>query len=186
VNQIGVNNAINRTFSNTMRHILRHDPDVILVGEIRDRETAQMAFEAALTGHMVLSTLHTNDVPSTFTRLLDIGVEPFLINATIECVTAQRLFRKVCPVCRNEPELRHDCEHCLGIGYRDRTAIMEHAIPTHELKRAVRDQADDLAIREILEAGGYRSMRRIAMDLADAGVTDLAEVIRVLGPEDHR
>ena len=185
VNQVGVNNAVNRTFSNTMRHILRHDPDVILVGEIRDRETAQMAFEAALTGHMVLSTLHTNDVPSTYTRLLDIGVEPFLINATVECVTAQRLFRTICPDCRNEPQARQNCKTCLGTGYRGRTAIMEHALTTHAVKRAIRDQADDLRISEVLRESGFRSMREIAMTLVERGVTDEAEVVRVLGPAPH-
>jgi len=185
VNQVGVNNQVNRTFSNTMRHILRHDPDVILVGEIRDRETAQMAFEAALTGHMVLSTLHTNDVPSTYTRLLDIGVEPFLINATVECVTAQRLFRKLCQTCENDPARRSACDTCLGVGYRGRTAIMEHAVTTPAVKLAVRDQADDLRIARVLEEAGFRSMRTIAMNLAATGVTDEAEVVRVLGPAPH-
>lgn len=166
VNQIPVNPAINLSFSNTLRHILRHDPDVILVGEIRDRETAQMAFQAALTGHMVLSTLHTNDVPSSFVRLIDMGVEPYLVNAAVEGVSAQRLLRKV------DPQRG---------GYRGRVAVMEFSGVTPAIKKHVLAGADERAIREAMLAEGFVSMDQAAKRLVEQGVTDEAEVARVLG-----
>ncbi len=166
VNQIPVNPAINLSFSNTLRHILRHDPDVILVGEIRDRETAQMAFQAALTGHMVLSTLHTNDVPSSFVRLIDMGVEPYLVNAAVEGVSAQRLLRKV------DPQRG---------GYRGRVAVMEFSGVTPAIKKQVLAGADERAIREAMLADGFVTMERAARRLVEQGVTDEAEVARVLG-----
>ena len=127
ITQIQANPAIGLNFSNTLRHILRHDPDVILIGEIRDAETAEIAFQSALTGHLVLSTLHTNDVPSTFVRLVDMGIEPYLVNAAVEGITAQRLVRLLCPDCRNQPPTRNGCETCTGLGYKGRTAVMEYA-----------------------------------------------------------
>lgn len=168
VNQIQVNPAINLTFGNTLRHVLRHDPDVILVGEIRDTETAQMAFQAALTGHMVLSTLHTNDVPSSFVRLVDMGVEPYLVNAAVEGVSAQRLLRK-----RNAD----------GSGYRGRIAVMEFSGMTPGIKRCMVEGADGRSIREAMMADGFVPMEVAAEDLVARGVTDRAEVVRVLGDE---
>jgi len=185
VNQVGVNTAVGRSFSNTLRHILRHDPDVILVGEIRDHETAEMAFQAALTGHMVLTTLHTNDVPSSYTRLLDIGVEPFLVNTAVECATAQRLVRRLCPACGNEPSERSGCETCLGLGYRGRVAVMEYALTTPELKAAIREHADERRIAGVLAGSGFRSIREQARELVAAGVTDEAELVRALGPAEE-
>lgn len=182
VNQIQVNPAIGLTFGNTLRHILRHDPDTILIGEIRDKETAQMAFQSALTGHMVLSTLHTNSAPGAFVRLIDMGVEPYLVNAAVEGVTAQRLLRKRCPDCGNEPAKREKCEPCRGLGYRGRIAVMEHAGLSAPVKRAItRDDADERIVREALDATGFEPMRAVADRLVRAGVTDEAEVIRVLG-----
>jgi len=166
VNQIQVNPAINLSFSNTLRHVLRHDPDVILVGEIRDTETAQMAFQAALTGHMVLSTLHTNDVPSSFVRLVDMGVEPYLVNAAVEGVTAQRLLRKV------------DAKNG---GYRGRVAVMEYSGMTTAIKKRLIDGADERGLRECMLADGFVPMEVAARGLVERGVTDEAEVARVLG-----
>ncbi|PKP71544.1 MAG: type II secretion system protein GspE [Alphaproteobacteria bacterium HGW-Alphaproteobacteria-5] len=159
VNQIQVNPAINLTFGNTLRHILRHDPDVILIGEIRDKETAEIAFQASLTGHMVLSTLHTNDVPGTFVRLVDMGVEPYLVNAAIEGVSAQRLLRRLCAVCRNEGPRRESCKACGGLGYRGRVAVMEFARMSAGVKRCMLAGADEAPIREALLREGYLPLR---------------------------
>ncbi len=181
VNQIQVNNAINLSFSNTLRHILRHDPDVVLIGEIRDKETAEIAFQASLTGHMVLSTLHTNDVPGTFVRLVDMGVEPYLVNAAVEGVSAQRLVRRFCPACSNDAASRESCKTCGGLGYRGRVAIMECSGLTAEVKRYMLQGAEEHRIRESLLRSGFLPLRADAQRLIDAGVTDEAEVVRVLG-----
>ncbi|RMH25351.1 MAG: type II/IV secretion system protein [Planctomycetota bacterium] len=185
VNQIQVNPAIGVTFAGALRNVLRHDPDVVLVGEIRDTETAAMAFQAALTGHLVLSTLHTNDAPGTFVRLIDMGVEPYLVNAVIEGVTAQRLVRAVCRACRNDAAQRESCAACRGLGYRGRTAVMEHTRLPASVKRAVVEGADERRLRELLLADGYRPLRDRAAELVRAGVTDEAEVARVLGAADE-
>jgi len=181
VNQIQVNPAINLTFSNTLRNILRHDPDVILIGEIRDRETAEMAFQAALTGHMVLSTLHTNNVPGTFVRLVDMGVEPYLVNAAVEGVSAQRLMRRVCPSCHNAPGMRDACKTCGGIGYRGRVAVMEFGTLNPAVKKIMLEGAEEHRLRDALITAGYRPMREDARRLIEAGITDEAEVARALG-----
>ena len=182
INQIQVNTAIGLGFSNTLRNVLRHDPDVILVGEIRDAETAEMAFQAALTGHMVLSTLHTNDAPSAITRLVDMGVEPYLVSAAVEGVTAQRLLRKVCASCGNDPARREGCRACGGLGYRGRVAVMERCGLPGEVRHAVARGAGEGEIASLVaEHDGYEPMRAHAERLAAAGVTDQAEVERVLG-----
>jgi len=181
VNQIQVNAAIGMTFGSTLRHVLRHDPDVILIGEIRDHETAEIAFQAALTGHLVLSTLHTNDVPGAFVRLIDMGVEPYLVNAAVEGVSAQRLLRRLCPDCRRRAPQRESCPLCKGLGYRGRVAVMEHSGVTPEIKRAVLDGADERLLRQTLLDAGYTDLRAHAMRLVEQGVTDEAEVARALG-----
>lgn len=184
VNQIQVNPSIGLTFGGTLRNVLRHDPDVVLIGEIRDAETAEMAFQAALTGHMVLSTLHTNDVPGTFVRLIDMGVEPYLVNAVVEGVTAQRLIRKVCADCRNDSAKRDSCDACKGLGYKGRIALMEQSGLSAAVKRAIVEGADERRLHELLLAGGYRTMRERADELVREGLTDEAEVCRVLGHPD--
>ncbi len=181
VNQIQVNPAIGLTFGTTLRHILRHDPDVILIGEIRDQETAEMAFQAALTGHMVLSTLHTNDVSGTFVRLIDMGVAPYLVNAAVEGVSAQRLMRRLCADCRNDAAKREGCKRCGGLGYRGRVAVMEFSGLTTRVKRAIAEGADERRLREALQTDGFRSLREDAARLVRDGVTDEAEVARALG-----
>ncbi len=181
VNQIQANPAIGLTFSTSLRHILRHDPDVILIGEIRDQETADMAFQAALTGHMVLSTLHTNDVPGTFVRLIDMGVEPYLVNAAVEGVSAQRLVRKLCTACSNDPEQREACKACGGIGYRGRVALMEFSRVSADLKRAIVDGAEESRLRAILNSAGHKDLRESGQRLIESGMTDQTEIARVLG-----
>jgi general secretion pathway protein E len=181
VNQIQVNPGVGMSFSNTLRHVLRHDPDVVLVGEIRDAETAQIAFQASLTGHMVLSTLHTNDVPGSFVRLIDMGIEPFLVSAAVEGIAAQRLLRKVCAACRNEPSKRETCDHCAGFGYKGRIAILELARTSTRVKKQLAKSADEHALRQALLEDGYSDLGAQARRLLDEGVTDEAEVVRVLG-----
>jgi len=181
VNQIQVNTETGLGFATALRHVLRHDPDVILVGEIRDAETAQMAFQAALTGHMVLSTLHTNDAPGTFIRLIEMGVEPYLVTAAVAGATAQRLLRKICCACSNEAGARASCDTCAGLGYKGRVAVMELAEMSTAVKRALGDAADERQVREALLAEGYAPMREMAQRLVEAGVTDNAEVARALG-----
>ncbi len=181
INQIQVNNAVGLNFGTTLRHVLRHDPDVILVGEIRDRETAEMAFQSALTGHMVLSTLHTNDVVSSFVRLTDMGVEPYLVNAAVEGVSAQRLIRTVCKACNNDASAREACDACKGLGYRGRIAVMEMALTTGAVKRAMLEGADERLLTAALEKSGFVPMRTHAEALVARGLTDEAEVSRVLG-----
>src|SRR5690606_8575967 len=151
------------------------------IGEIRDRETAEIAFQASLTGHMVLSTLHTNDVPGTFVRLVDMGVEPYLVNAAIEGVSAQRLVRRLCRGCGNASVARESCRTCGGLGYRGRVAVMEYAEMSSEVKRCMLEGADEHRIREALLSRGYLPLRAEAMQLVARGVTDEAEVVRVLG-----
>jgi len=181
VNQIQVNPAINLSFSNTLRHILRHDPDVILIGEIRDKETAEIAFQASLTGHMVLSTLHTNDVAGTFVRLIDMGVEPYLVNAAVEGVSAQRLVRKLYTACNNTLPARESCKTCGGLGYRGRQAIMEFSRLPTAVKRLLLDGAEEHRIRAALLDGNFAPLRTDAQRLVDSGLTDTTEVTRVLG-----
>ncbi len=184
VNQIQANPALGVTFAGALRNVLRHDPDVVLIGEIRDAETAKMAFQAALTGHLVLSTLHTNDVPGTFVRLIDMGVEPYLVNAVVEGVTAQRLLRAVCARCRNEPALREGCPACGSLGYKGRVAIMEHSGLPAAVKRAIVDGSDERRLDELLRDAGYIPMRERAAELVNRGVTDEAEIARVLGADE--
>ncbi len=181
VNQIQVNPGVGMSFSNSLRHMLRHDPDVVLVGEIRDAETAQIAFQASLTGHMVLSTLHTNDVPGSFVRLIDMGIEPFLVSAAVEGIAAQRLLRKVCKACGNDPGKREACEACAGFGYKGRVAVMELARTTPGIKRQLAQSGDEQAIRRCLMDDGFVDLGAGARRLLDEGITDEAEVVRVLG-----
>jgi general secretion pathway protein E len=194
--QMQVNPKRNVTFATGLRSILRQDPDVILVGEIRDAETANLAVQAALTGHLVLATLHTNDAPSAISRLADIGVEPYLINSSLLAVLAQRLMRRVCPACggkgvvegaasgrpgaagRGSKEQR--CERCFGTGYHGRVAVCELMKMTDELRRRALESADAIAIRELAIEQGMRSMVDDAKEKIAAGLTTEAELRRVL------
>jgi len=198
--QIQVNEEIGVTYASVLRTILRQDPDVLLVGEIRDRETAQIAVEAALTGHLILSTLHTNDAPGTITRLVDIGIPPYLIVATLEAVVAQRLVRTICRDCREEfqpaPELLarigldpaelggrplvrgHGCERCNFSGHRGRRAIFEIMPMSERLRDLVLDGASTQDLRAAAMAEGMRPLRRAGQLAVLDGSTTVEEVVR--------
>ena len=176
VPQVPVHEKVGLTFATALRSLLRQDPDVLLVGEIRDEETAEIATHAALTGHLVLSTLHTNDAPSALVRLLDLGVAPYLVASTVEAVLGQRLVRKVCPACRRAAP---DCPTCRGTGYRGRTGIYELLVMTDELRDALPQQRGAAELRALAIASGMRTLRDDGLRLVQAGVTTLEEVTRV-------
>ena len=199
-NQVGVQTAIGVTFSTILRNILRQDPDVLMIGEIRDRETADNAIQAALTGHLVLSTLHTNDAPTAITRLLDIGVPAFLITSTVNGIIAQRLLRSVCQECKYERLLTSDevtyldlerkeykvwegkgCDACRGTGYKGRTGIFEVLEFTEQLKAMITDQTDMEKIYAVAKADGMMTLRELAIQKLMEGQTTFNEIVSVTG-----
>jgi general secretion pathway protein E len=198
INQMQVNSKVNFTFANGLRSIVRHDPDIILVGEIRDSETAEIAVQAALTGHLVFSTLHTNDAAGAITRLLDMGVEEFLVASTVRGVLAQRLVRVICSNCKEpynpppeqlqrlglrpgEDRFWHGagCDLCKGIGYRGQTGIYELLPVDGVIEELVLKRASATQIREAAIKGGMVPLRQDGLAKAKAGITTLAEVLRV-------
>jgi general secretion pathway protein E len=198
ISQIQVQNQIGLTFAAGLRSILRHDPDVVLIGEIRDSETATSAIQASLTGHLVLSTIHTNDAPSAFTRLVDMGIEPYLVSSTVEGVLAQRLVRRLCPVCRkphlaDRDELPTDlplpedsqlyravgCRECNQTGYAGRVAIFELLISNSRIRRLCMDQAPASEIRAAAIQQGMQTLREMGWQRVLAGETSLDELVRV-------
>ena len=202
VNQIQVKPQINLTFANALRAIVRQDPDVIMIGEMRDLETAGIAVQSALTGHLVLSTLHTNDAAGSVTRLLDMGVEDYLLTSTINGILAQRLVRLLCTRCRQPypalPELVEEmrlhrfadtrditlfkpvgCEHCGGTGYRGRAAIMEFLVMSDPLRRLVLKHADAGDLQDTAQKEGMDTMYEDGLRKAVAGLTTIEEVLRV-------
>ena len=204
VTQIQANADIGYTFARALRAILRQDPDVIMIGEIRDLETAEIAVQSALTGHLVLSTLHTNDAVSAFTRLVDMGVEPFLIATSVRAVQAQRLVRRLCPNCSRpatevlaavrrlvEPlaapgavanwRSAVGCPHCQGTGYRGRLGIYELVDVTPEMQELVIASATAEKMRALVNAQGGRTLREDGLLKAMAGLTTVEEVVRVTG-----
>lgn len=197
-NQVGIQSGIGVTFGTILRNILRQDPDIIMVGEIRDRETAENAVQAALTGHLVLSTLHTNDAPSSVTRLLDLGVPPFLISSTVIGIIAQRLVRCICPQCKRERQLSGEelaflglearrtrvfygdgCTACRGTGYRGRSGIFEVLDFTENLTARLDEKADTAKLQEIALRDGMIPLRQVAVRKMLEGVTTYEEVIAV-------
>jgi general secretion pathway protein E len=178
IGQMPVKPAIGLDFASGLRAILRQDPDVVLVGEIRDRETVEIALRAALTGHLVFSTLHTNDAPGAVTRLLDMEVEPFLISSSVLAVLAQRLVRLRCAACAGA-----GCSGCLGTGYRGRTAIHELLVIDDAVRALVMARADAAAIRRHAIAAGMTTLRDDGLAKARAGLTTEAEVLRVTQDE---
>ncbi|HEX4583791.1 MAG TPA: type II secretion system ATPase GspE [Burkholderiaceae bacterium] len=184
IGQTQVNPKIEMTFARALRSILRQDPDVVMIGEIRDLETAQIAVQASLTGHLVLATLHTNDAASAVTRLIDMGVEPFLLASSLLGVLAQRLIRKLCPNCK-QPEASGrgfvpvGCAHCGQTGYQGRTGIYELLIVDDTLRDLVHRGASDGEIRSTAETGGMVPLRSDAMRWVAAGLTSQEEVLRV-------
>src|SRR5690606_19310350 len=198
--QCQVNPDVDTTFARLLRSFLRQDPDIILVGEIRDLETAVIAVQASLTGHLVLSTLHTNDAPSSILRLLDLGVEPFLLTATIEGIVAQRLVRTICPKCKEEYEPREEelmelgltieavagrqlfrgrgCDNCHKSGYRGRMAIFEIMAMTDEIRELVMKRASTNAIRDQARRFGMRTLRESGLLALYEGQTTIDEIVR--------
>src|SRR6266567_1303784 len=199
VTQVPVNVKAGMTFAGALRSILRQDPDVLMIGEMRDGETAGIAVQAALTGHLVFSTLHTNDAASALTRLVDLRVEPYLIAATLEGVLAQRLVRKICPECRErykpdpgavallaqQPvgrmalERGRGCAACRNTGYRGRTGLFELLVVTDEIKQALLRSPNAGALREIAQAQGMSTLRQDGWRKVQAGITTVEEVLRV-------
>jgi type IV pilus assembly protein PilB len=202
INQVNVNRKAGLTFATAMRHFVRQDPDIIMVGEVRDLETAEIAVQASLTGHLVLSTLHTNDAPSAVTRLVDMGVEPFLISASIIGVLAQRLGRRVCGNCKEEyapsPELLarlglrvaegqeahfyrgRGCELCMHTGYYGRVGIFELMVMNEEIGDLIVRRAPLSEVREAAIASGMKSLKLDGFQKVLDGVTTLEEVMRVI------
>jgi type IV pilus assembly protein PilB len=197
VNQVQINERAGLTFDTVLRSILRQDPDIILVGEMRDTETAQLAVRAALTGHLVLSTLHTNDAPSSIVRMIDMGIPPFLVSSSVVAVMAQRLVRKLCPHCKVPYELPLDvaeslglngftkvykplgCDKCRGTGYRGRTAIFEIMPMSEELRRAVMTGATSDDLRTMAINQGMRTLRVSGAKKVTEGITSADEVLSV-------
>ncbi|NML48376.1 type II secretion system ATPase GspE [Ramlibacter sp. G-1-2-2] len=180
IGQTQVNPKIDLDFAKALRAILRQDPDVIMIGEIRDYETAQIAIQASLTGHLVLATLHTNDASSAVTRLTDMGVEPFLLSSSLLGVLAQRLVRKLCEYCKVEVEgVARGCAHCGYTGYHGRVGIFEMLIADEKTRGLIHNRAAESEIRDTALAHGMRLMREDGERLVREGVTSREEVLRV-------
>ena len=183
IGQTQVNAKIDLSFAKALRAILRQDPDVIMIGEIRDHETAQIAVQASLTGHLVLATLHTNDAPSAVTRLTDMGIEPFLLSSSLLGVLAQRLVRKLCPECRRKDEHGKyhpvGCEACAHTGYKGRTGVYELMVANDQVRSLIHQQAPESVLLAAAQAAGLRSMREDGARLVAAGITSEEEVLRV-------
>src|SRR6185369_11971250 len=199
-NQVGVQGAIGVGFATVLRNILRQDPDIIMIGEIRDRETAENAVQAALTGHLVLSTLHTNDSASAIVRLLDLGVQPFLISATLIGIIAQRLVRRICPHCKRERELTADeltylhlgkkshlvwegegCRECRDTGYKGRTGIFEVLDMNERIKGMVTGSVELADLTAAAREEGMDTLRQVAIRKMLEGITTYEEVISMTG-----
>ncbi len=183
IGQTQVNPKIDLTFATALRAILRQDPDVIMIGEIRDFETAQIAIQASLTGHLVLATLHTNDAPSAVTRLTDMGVEPFLLSSSLLGVLAQRLVRKLCLHCRRADGSGRwhpvGCDECGHTGYKGRTGVYELMLADDTVRALIHGRAAESQLFVAAEAAGLRSMREDGERLVDQGITSPEEVMRV-------
>jgi len=204
LNQVQINEKAGLTFASALRAFLRQDPDIILVGEIRDTETAEIAVKAALTGHLVFSTLHTNDAPSTVTRLVDMGIEPFLVGSSLMLVVAQRLMRRLCPKCKVPDDTPREalvrlsvlksidegiviykanpggCEYCNGTGYKGRTAVHEILEVDEEMRKLIVKGATAEDIRDLAKKKGMRTLYEAGILKVRKGITDIAEVERVL------
>jgi type IV pilus assembly protein PilB len=199
VNQVNVNEKAGLTFATALRSFLRQDPDVIMVGEIRDLETADIAIKAAQTGHLVLSTLHTNDAPSTLVRMLNMGVAPFNIASSVNIITAQRLARKLCPQCKRPEDIPPEaliragfheqdldgswqpfgpigCDHCKGTGYKGRIGIYEVMPITDDMRQLIMRNGNSLDIAEQAQREGVRNLRQSGLLKVKSGITSLEEI----------
>jgi type IV pilus assembly protein PilB len=201
INQVHCKAEIGLDFASALRSFLRQDPDVVMVGEIRDRETAEISIKAALTGHLLLSTLHTNDAPGSIHRLINMGVEPFMISASLLAVTAQRLARRICPECKEIKEYQpgiftslnldyqkyknktyyhgRGCTHCNGTGYKGRVGLHEIMILDDDLRDLISSRATTMEIRKKAQENGMKTLRDHALQKAEEGKTTLEEVLRV-------
>lgn len=195
--QVGVNPKIELYFNTGLRSMLRQDPDILMVGEIRDKETAEIAIQASLTGHLVFSTLHTNDAPSALTRLAEMDIEPYLLSSTVVGILAQRLVRMICRYCcesyqaaeieYNELGIENSiplyrgrgCSHCFGLGYKGRHGIYELLFMNHAIKKQTIKSADAVSLRQIALNYGMRSLRESGSDLVRKGITTSTELLRV-------
>ncbi len=196
INQVQIKPAIGLTFANVLRSFLRQDPDIIMVGEIRDLETGQICIRASLTGHLVLSTLHTNDAPSAVSRLIDIGIEPYLLVSSLTLVAAQRLVRRLCPECKEAyettPEIVKDfgikqeliyrpkgCDYCNHIGYRGRVAIYEILLLNEDMRNLISKGADTTALKKAAKETGAKSLLEAAIKKVEDGITSIEEAVAV-------
>jgi general secretion pathway protein E len=182
VGQTQVNAKIDLTFAKALRAILRQDPDVIMIGEIRDFETAQIAIQASLTGHLVLATLHTNDAASAVTRLTDMGVEPFLLSSSLLGALAQRLVRKLCMHCKVETNgtwTAPGCSHCNMSGYQGRSGVFELLVTDDAIRAQIHNRASEAEIREAALKAGMTLMRDDGERLVRSGITSREELVRV-------
>jgi type IV pilus assembly protein PilB len=203
INQVQVNTKAGLTFASALRSILRSDPDVVLIGEIRDQETAQIAIEASLTGHLVLSTLHTNNAPAAITRLIEMDIEPFLVGSALDAVVAQRLARRLCDRCKDPyqstveglaqlgffidptqpaPTLFQPvgCTHCSNTGYRGRIALHEVMAVTEEIERLAVARASSIEISKVAVQQGMATLRQDGWTKALLGHTAVEEILRVV------
>ncbi|MFH1458500.1 MAG: ATPase, T2SS/T4P/T4SS family [Candidatus Omnitrophota bacterium] len=207
VNQIQVNPKIGLNFATGLRHILRHDPNIMMVGEVRDYETAEIAIRSALTGHLVFSTLHTNDAAGAVTRLLDMGIEPFLVSSSLECLMAQRLVRLICPECKAPVKSKHEilqhvkgetdanleeieiyegkgCAECRFTGYRGRTGIYEVLVVTEPIRELILSRASSQQIKQKAVTQGMRTLRQDGLRKVFMGLTTFNELVRVTQQEE--
>jgi type IV pilus assembly protein PilB len=200
IKQMQVNSKTGLSFATGLPALLRADPDVVMVGEVRDSQTAQIAIESALTGHLVLTTLHANDAPLAAARLIDMGIEPFLVTSSVECVVAQRLVRRLCE-CKQQVKLTKAmlaengfdvargitayepgaCVRCAQTGYKGRTGLYEVMVMTDALRRPILAGASQDELREAARAGGMRTLHEAGLEKVRQGITSVAEVLRVLG-----
>jgi type IV pilus assembly protein PilB len=206
VKQVGVNPRTGLTFASGLRAMVRSDPDVIMVGEVRDPETAQIAVESALTGHLVLTTLHANDAPLAAARLIEMGIEPFLVTSSVDCVVAQRLVRKLCEECKQPVKLTRavlaengfeqprgfsafepgGCVRCGHTGFKGRTGVYEVMPMTDSLRKLILEAASHEDVRAEARAQGMRTLYEDGLEKVRAGITSIAEVLRVLGSASGR
>jgi general secretion pathway protein E len=201
IGQVPVNRKVGLSFANGLRTIVRQDPDIILVGEVRDLETAEIAIQAALTGHLVFSTLHTNDAASAITRLIDMGIEPFLITSSVLAIIAQRLVRTICPSCKQPAEVSNECmkdlcvteedlkeatlftgqgcDKCMQTGFYGRTGIYEILKISESIKKKIISTSDANAIKEAAVLEGMRTLREDGSEKIMKGITTPEEILRV-------